>query len=312
MKRRFFIFSAIILATSALSGCKIAASFKPIAKDQQELPTSLQAKMARLNMDKYAPILIRVFKEENRAEIWKQTKNGSYALLTTYKICKWSGKLGPKYMEGDRQAPEGFYNISAAQMNAHSNYYLAFNIGFPNAYDRSLGRTGSFLMVHGGCSSSGCYSMSDENIAQIYAFARDAFLGGQRAFQFQAFPFRLTAVNIARYRNDPNYAFWKMLKVGYDYFESTHIPPKINVCGKRYVFNASLKSRSPSPLKTCPSYTQTSLTSYKESYTTLTQFRLFYAPLSPSIQGPYEASLIAQWSRRRAMGLPVPETPPSL
>ena len=80
--------------------------------------------------------------------------DGRYALLKNYEICKWSGVLGPKKSEGDRQAPEGFYTVRPAQMNPNSSYYLSFNIGYPNAYDRSLGRTGSNLMVHGACSSA--------------------------------------------------------------------------------------------------------------------------------------------------------------
>ena len=63
------------------------------------------------NMDKESPILIRLFKEESELEVWKQTTDGSFALLKTYPICKWSGDLGPKKREGDRQAPEGFYTI---------------------------------------------------------------------------------------------------------------------------------------------------------------------------------------------------------
>src|SRR5690606_21887081 len=96
---------------------------------------------------------------------------------------------------------------------------------------------GQHLMVHGACSSAGCYSMNNDQIEQIYALAREAFKGGQEAFQIQAFPFRMTAENMARYRKDPNYEFWKMLKEGYDHFEITRVPPKVDVCGKRYVFN---------------------------------------------------------------------------
>ena len=122
-------------------------------------------------------------------------------------------------------------------MNPNSNYHLAFNIGYPNAYDRANGRTGSNLMVHGACSSSGCYSMTDAQMEEIYAFGRDAFRGGQTEFQIEAFPFRMTAANMARYRGDPNYKFWEMLKEGYDHFEITKVPPKVDVCEKRYVFN---------------------------------------------------------------------------
>ena len=188
-------------------------------------------------MSRTSPIMARIFKEEGKLEIWKQKTNGRYDLIASYDICKWSGKLGPKFIEGDRQAPEGFYTVRPAQMNPNSSYHLSFNIGYPNAYDRAHGRTGANLMVHGACSSSGCYSMTDAQIEQIYAFGRDAFQGGQTEFQIQAFPFRMTAANMARYRNDPNFEFWKMLKEGYDQFEITKVPPKVDVCEKRYVFN---------------------------------------------------------------------------
>ena len=172
-------------------------------------------------------------------------RDGQYALLKTYPICKWSGDLGPKKKEGDRQAPEGFYTITPAQMNPNSNYYLAFNTGFPNAYDRAHNYTGSELMVHGDCSSRGCYAMTDEQILEIYALARESFFGGQSSFQFEAFPFRMTALNMAKHRNNPNFAFWKMLKEGYDDFEATHQEPKVAVCEKRYVFDATTEDGKP-------------------------------------------------------------------
>jgi murein L,D-transpeptidase YafK len=195
--------------------------------------------VANLDMKETSPILIRIFKEESVLEVWKPQKaTGRYALLKTYDICKWSGDLGPKKVEGDRQAPEGFYTITPAQMNPKSSYYLSFNLGYPNDYDRSLGRTGSHLMVHGACSSRGCYSMDDAQIQEIYTLARLAFQGGQRSFQVQAFPFRMTPENMAKHRGDQNMAFWKMLKEGYDHFEVMQQPPKIDVCSKRYVFNS--------------------------------------------------------------------------
>ena len=94
-------------------------------------------------------------------------------------------------------------------------------------------------MVHGDCSSRGCYAMTDEQIQEIYALARESFFGGQKEFQFEAFPFRMTALNMAKHRNNPNFAFWKMIKEGYDHFEATHQEPKVAVCEKRYVFDAA-------------------------------------------------------------------------
>jgi hypothetical protein len=141
--------------------------------------------------------------------------------------------------EGDRQAPEGFYSISPAQMNPQSAYYLSFNTGYPNAFDRALGRSGSQLMVHGDCSSRGCYAMTDEQIAEIYSLGRESFFGGQRAFQLQAYPFKMTPVNMAKHRNNPNMPFWKMIKEGWDHFEITRQEPKVDFCEKKYVFDAT-------------------------------------------------------------------------
>jgi hypothetical protein len=79
--------------------------------------------------------------------------------------------------------------------------------------------------------------MTDDQIGEIYALARESFFGGQRAFQVQAYPFRMTAANFAKHRNNPNVPFWRMLKEGNDHFELTHQEPVVEVCEKRYVFN---------------------------------------------------------------------------
>src|SRR5713101_8364263 len=162
----------------------------------QPLSQSMLAELERKHMPKESPILVRLFKEEAELEVWKEDDSGRLALLATYPICRWSGELGPKVKQGDRQAPEGFYTITPAQLNPNSHYYLSVDIGYPNAFDRAYGRTGSNLMIHGDCSSAGCYAMSDEQIGEIYALARESFFGGQRAFQVQAYPFRMTAVNM--------------------------------------------------------------------------------------------------------------------
>src|SRR4029453_8049112 len=171
-------------------------------------------------------------------EVWKRGRDGRYALLRTLPICRWSGQLGPKVRQGDRQAPEGFYTVTPAQMNPNSAYYLSFDTGFPNAYDRAQGATGAHLMVHGTCSSAGFYAMTDEAIAEVYAIAREAFAGGQRAFQFQAYPFRMTAENLAKHRADRNRALWKNLKEGSAYFDVMREEPRAAVAGMRYHFGA--------------------------------------------------------------------------
>lgn len=231
---------ALLTAGVLLTGCDTdQVSLATNAKANQPVPPKLLAAMAEKDMDLQSPILVRLFKQEAELEVWKQTRSGQFALLKTYPICRWSGDLGPKVREGDRQAPEGFYSINPSQMNPQSAYYLSFNTGYPNAFDKALGRTGSQLMVHGDCSSRGCYAMTDEQIAEIYSLGRESFFGGQKAFQLQAYPFKMTPVNMAKHRNNPNMPFWKMIKEGYDHFEVTRQEPKVDFCEKKYVFDAT-------------------------------------------------------------------------
>ncbi len=252
--------AAAVAATAGLllSGCiaDSAGISNGGAKHLTPLSSQTVALLEHKGMDKQSPILLRIYKEEAELQVWKQTREGRYAHLKTYPICRWSGELGPKVKEGDRQAPEGFYAITPELMNPHSNYHLAFNLGFPNAFDQSLGRTGAFLMVHGDCSSRGCYAMTDEQISEIFSLAREAFDGGQLAFQVQAFPFHMTAKNLAGHRNSPHLAFWRMLKEGSDHFEITGLEPKIDVCGQRYIYNAVPRdmSKAFNPVRACPAY----------------------------------------------------------
>src|SRR6201747_274720 len=232
--------SIALAASVALAGCNSdEISLANNAKANQPVPPKLVADMTAKDMDMNSPILVRMFKTEAELEVWKQTRSGQFALLKTYPICRWSGDLGPKVREGDRQAPEGFYSITPSQMNPQSAYYLSFNIGYPNAFDKALGRSGSQLMVHGDCSSRGCYAMTDEQIAEIYSLGRESFFGGQKAFQLQAYPFKMTPVNMAKHRNNPNMPFWKMIKEGWDHFEVTRQEPKVDFCEKKYVFDAA-------------------------------------------------------------------------
>ncbi len=234
--------TAVGLAAAAcalLAACDDSDLAQGPGRSQQPISAATLAEMEKLDTTPSAPTLIRTYKKEAELEIWKMKSNGEYALLKTYPMCRWSGQLGPKKREGDMQVPEGFYSIAPGQMNPNSHYYLAFNVGYPNAYDRSYGRTGGNVMVHGVCSSAGCFSMTDEQVADIYAIARESFQGGQREIQLQSYPFHMTAQNMAKFRLDPNIAFWKNLKEGADHFEVTKTEPSVLVCGKHYVFDAT-------------------------------------------------------------------------
>jgi murein L,D-transpeptidase YafK len=228
-------------------------------KATKELSPELLSLLHKWKMPEHSPIILRIFKEEAELEVWKQDTTGRFHILKIYPICRWSGDLGPKLHEGDRQTPEGFYSITPKLMNPNSNFYLAINIGFPNAFDKANDRDGSFLMIHGDCASSGCYAMTDEQISEIYSLARDTFLGGQPSFQVQAYPFRMTPANLARHRTNPNMTFWKMLKIGNDHFEATHLQPKVDVCNRGYVFDAEQSPNSSQalvfdPKGQCPAF----------------------------------------------------------
>lgn len=227
-------------------------------KEERPIPNNLIKAMKAKGMASSSPLLLRIFKEENTLEVWKKKDTGRYGMLQSYEICRWSGKLGPKFKEGDRQAPEGFYTVAPAQMNPKSQYHLSFNMGYPNTFDRSHGRTGTHLMVHGACSSAGCYSMTDEVVEEIYSIARESFKGGQRKFQIQAFPFRMTPENMVRHEGSQHYEFWKTLKKGSDYFEVAKYPPKVDVCEQNYIFNREVEDgvrfrpKSACPVSTIP------------------------------------------------------------
>jgi len=251
LRRARLVTAGLLLGVGfALAGCDdqysqgSGRSLTPIS--QQTL-----ALMSSIGSDANAPVIFRAYKKEAEFEIWKQKSDGQYSLLKTYPMCRWSGQLGPKKREGDRQVPEGFYTIAPSQMNPNSHYYLSMNVGYPNAYDRAWDREGGDIMVHGICSSRGCFSMTDPQIAEIYAIARDAFNAGQRQIQFQSYPFRMTAENLAKFRYDPNIAFWKELKNGADHFEVTKAEVPVTVCNRHYVFGAKAEGEV-SAREACP------------------------------------------------------------
>lgn len=197
------------------------------------MDVKLEERLALLSAKVGDPVFIRIFKEESLLEVWIRS-GAEYQHLKDYYICAYSGTLGPKLQEGDRQAPEGFYKVKKHQLNPNSQYHLSFNLGFPNAYDRAHGRIGSYLMIHGNCVSDGCYAMTDEKIEEIYALVEGALQNGQRYVQVHAFPFRMTDENMALYAESEWYDFWTNLKEGYEYFELEKLPPHIQVEDKQY------------------------------------------------------------------------------
>jgi murein L,D-transpeptidase YafK len=193
----------------------------------------LDGRLAAHGVELGAPVFVRIFKMEFEFELWMK-RGDTFHLFATYPICRWSGLLGPKLREGDWQAPEGFYTVDARALNPHSRWHRAFNLGFPNAFDRAHGRTGSYLMVHGGCSSIGCVAMTNAVMDEVWRLASAALKRGQQRFHVHIFPFRVTEEQLAQRSGAPSAAFWRDLKPGYDLFEATRLPPMISVCQGRY------------------------------------------------------------------------------
>lgn len=183
------------------------------------------------------PVFLRAFKEEHELEMWVRRRDtGKYEMFRKWKVAGSSGTLGPKLAEGDGQVPEGFYFVTRGMMKPDSTFHLAFNIGYPNAYDRHHGRDGTFIMIHGNVVSIGCLAMTDEKIEEIYTLCDAALRNGQKFFRVHIFPFRMTDARMAAAAGDEWEDFWKNLREGYDHFERERVPPNATVNGGRYHF----------------------------------------------------------------------------
>jgi murein L,D-transpeptidase YafK len=230
---------------------------RAFAEGVGELPgtpdlTRLEQRLAAIGGARGAPIFLRVFKAESELELWIQ-KDDRLVLFATYPICHWSGDLGPKLIEGDRQAPEGFYTVTRRQLHRTGRWPRSLNLGFPNAFDQSLGRTGSYILVHGGCSSNGCFAMTNAVMAEIYGLAERALASGQERIHVHVFPFRMSDERIATVADHPWSPFWQTLKAGYDQFARTGRPARVGVCDNRYVLSEGGPEEvaDPGPLAAC-------------------------------------------------------------
>jgi len=245
----FTAFGLYLASTGSSLGAEDAQP-KPTPSPKKLIQEALGAYLvSELKTQRFQPgaaAFIRIFKETSELEIWLSDDqiDGRYRLFKTYKICKWSGKIGPKLFEGDLQSPEGFYAFSPWQLRPQSRNFRAIDIGFPNEFDVGLGRTGSDIQIHGGCGSVGCFAMTDEGVDEIFRLVAAAFGGGQRQIMVHAFPFRLTDKALAKRKTHPWIKFWKNLKPAHDAFEATRKPPTINICGAHYALNSKLLDSS--------------------------------------------------------------------
>jgi murein L,D-transpeptidase YafK len=196
------------------------------------------------------PVFIRIFKEEAELELWMEDGN-RFVLLDTYPICNSSGGLGPKLREGDRQNPEGFYSVTERNLHGGGRWPRSLNIGFPNGLDRSLKRTGSYILIHGGCSSTGCFAMTNPVMQEIYFLADSALKGGQNRIQIHVFPFRMSEANMRAHAESQWLEFWQNLRQGYDAFAATQMPPRIGMCDQRYVVETQRPGQNSGALSRC-------------------------------------------------------------
>ena len=231
----------VVLLISAMSVQCAPPSSKRAEEVRKRVGPVLKQELAAKELVYGAPVFMRVFKESRELEVWVEHRDGKFRLFKSYAIAAFSGSLGPKLAEGDGQAPEGFYHVPAKMMHPTSSYHLAFNLGYPNAYDRAHGRTGSFLMVHGNRVSIGCYAMTDKRIEEIYTVADAALRNGQKFFRVHCFPFRMSTERLGKLSKEETKwaAFWANLKGGFDYFEAHRVPPNVTVKEKRYRFSAA-------------------------------------------------------------------------
>ena len=187
------------------------------ASDRDRVATARQHVEASLGHHFGKPVFIRIIKEDWELELWVKEPDNTWHVLKTYEIEAMSGELGPKTAEGDEQAPEGFYRVYKSSMNPRSAYHLSFNIGYPNHYDRSLGRTGSYIMVHGSDVSIGCFAMTDPKIEEIYTLVNEAFKAGTTCVPVQVYPFRMTPERMQAEQESEHIEFWQHLLPGWQY-----------------------------------------------------------------------------------------------
>ena len=89
-------------------------------------------------------------------------------------------------------------------------------------------------MMHGQCETIGCLPMTDDKIKELYVLCLEA-RNRNNPIYIDIFPAKFNPENMEMLES--NYPknkikFWKSLKAGYDYFETNHWLPKINIDSK--------------------------------------------------------------------------------
>lgn len=238
MKRKLFYMKVIVGQWVSLLLLLACSNVNASNKIGDEVKDRLKQQLAIFNLALGDEVLLRLFKKEAVVELWMKPQGKTqYISFKNYPICKYSGGLGPKVKQGDKQAPEGFYQVTQNRMNPNSSFHLSFNLGYPNQFDQYHGRTGDYLMIHGSCVSTGCYAMGNTQIEELYYILSQAFAAGQQAVNVHAYPFKLETATLEQYKSNQWYDFWQQLKPGYDYFNKTKTDLKVEVVEGKYVIS---------------------------------------------------------------------------
>lgn len=194
--------------------------------------TRLQSELVKANFGfPLKDLLFIAYKEESILELW--IKDGSkYRLFKSYKICVKSGELGPKYKQGDKQVPEGFYFITI--FNPESSFHLSLGLDYPNLADRARSshkNLGGDIYIHGDCISIGCLPMTDKIIEEIYVLSAWAKSNGQEKIPVHIYPFRFNKNLEQKYfaAYPQHILFWKSLKKHYKYFQKRNKIGKFSI-----------------------------------------------------------------------------------
>ena len=199
-------------------------------KEKSVIKTLTDHGISRDNLQIY----LRAFKTEKKVELWgKNSCDSVFTLVKEFPICEISGTIGPKRRSHDLQVPEGFYHIN--ELNPYSKYYLSMKINYPNASDSIRGvkgRLGNLIYIHGGCESSGCISIADDKIKELFVYCIEAYNAGQKEINIAIYPTHLNDSNYARLtsgysKNKDKISLWADLKKSYDLFNQKKVPPTV-------------------------------------------------------------------------------------
>ncbi len=230
----FLLFPLAIFAPLIAEAHAASKSWHPESVAAREIQLAKEFEERGLKLG--SPVFLRVYKQTSEMELWVQ-RGPRYVLFKTYGICRWSGGLGPKFYEGDRQSPEGLYRITTSDLIVNPRWDRAMNINYPNNFDNLNGRGGSGILIHGGCGSIGCFAIQNENVEDVYGAVRAALRGGQVYVPVLALPFRFSALAPEKEDTLRMNEFWADLRRADLLFERDKLPPVAWICDGRYLFS---------------------------------------------------------------------------